>query len=496
MKRPASELGTLLAFGWPVALANASSCAMQMVDLAVVGCLLDTNALSAMCLSLVVVNLTQEPASFIIANAVTTLCASAFSSSQHAHSPAGYLRAAVRFALILTMPFGALLLATSPVMRSVFGLSDDVSTGISVYAPWCIAGVPPSLMLSGLLGFLRAQGRLRTTSALCVLMLIPNYILAVYVVPTRGLRGSALVTAAIRYTTTGLLAFCHQNAFRSGVPARVAGGSGAKAGSDTPAQAEPLQALRRHYTHSLLPATLRIGVGQLLPLLALGLSQAGARGFPNGTVAAACLALANLLLQTCLSLCMGVQQATLMLTSRHLSNDRQDAAAKVMRYAAGVLTGFAVILGLLCWQFGDAMGRAFSKDATIAAGLAPLMLYLAPTLLLKTLSGLYGQFFAVSGNGALGTWILFVAHWCVGLPASWVWATYSDDGALALMQAHTVAWLATAASFWVAYLQHARSSASSTSVPPPPPPPSKHHGSSAPLAQPLLSPSGQPAPPV
>ena len=73
-------------------------------------------------------------------------------------------------------------------------------------------------------------------------------------------------------------------------------------------------------------------------------------------------------------------------------------------------------------------------------------------LLLKAASGLYGQFLAVSGRGTLATLILLLVHWCVGLPATYLYAARVGGGVVALMQAHTAAWLTASLTFGACYL--------------------------------------------
>ena len=59
--------------------------------------------------------------------------------------------------------------------------------------------------------------------------------------------------------------------------------------------------------------------------------------------------------------------------------------------------------------------------------------------------------FAVTGRGSIGTWILLVAHCCVGLPAAWQWASVTGGGPAALMQAHTGSWLLATLALAVCY---------------------------------------------
>ncbi len=111
---------------------------------------------------LVVVNLTLEPASFITANALTTLCGDSLSSQNVAQIGVS-VRAAVLFCLLLTLPIGGLLLAT-PALLSLLTVSrNDVLGHAAEYAPAYVLVITPALLLSVLLGFLRAHGRLRST---------------------------------------------------------------------------------------------------------------------------------------------------------------------------------------------------------------------------------------------------------------------------------------------------------------------------------------------
>ena len=173
----------------------------------------------------------------------------------------------------------------------------------------------------------------------------------------------------------------------------------------------------RHYFHSLLPHTLRVGGSYVLIIISLLL---------GGDVieAATCLALATLLLQASLAACTGVQQATLMLTSRKLSMGHAESARDVIRLAAFVLLLLASVVceqpfclammhitrprhalpRSLCTTMmmiavcitrwadwcaqaalgfhagGARLGRAFSSDARISAGLTPLLPYIAPAV--------------------------------------------------------------------------------------------------------------------
>ena len=75
----------LLRYSWPVGLVTLLANAMVLVDLGVVGHVLGAGDLAGVCLCHLLVNLTQEPACFILTNTLTTLCADAFHSHNYAH---------------------------------------------------------------------------------------------------------------------------------------------------------------------------------------------------------------------------------------------------------------------------------------------------------------------------------------------------------------------------------------------------------------------------
>ena len=50
------------------------------------------------------------------------------------------------------------------------------------------------------------------------------------------------------------------------------------------------------------------------------------------------------------------------------------------------------------------------------------------------------------------TLILLLVHWCVGLPATCLYAARVGGGVVALMQAHTAAWLTATLTFGACYL--------------------------------------------
>jgi len=242
---------------------------------------------------LVVVNLTLEPASFITANALTTLCGDSLSSQNVAQIGVS-VRAAVLFCLLLTLPIGGLLLAT-PTLLSLLVVSQDVLGHAAEYAPAYMLVITPALLLSVLLGFLRAHGRLRSTGLVCSLAVVINAVNLVgarYSVSTLGLRGSALCTAAVRCLLFLSLAVLHR-------PLLVTQGVWPGATGAT-TQCSAVLSVFRLYIASLLPATLRFGVAQLLTLFALRLG--------SDPVEAACIFLSALILDVGYSLCVGIQQ--------------------------------------------------------------------------------------------------------------------------------------------------------------------------------------------
>lgn len=394
---------------------------------------------------LFVVNQSLEPATYITSNAMTTLCGEAFYAKNY-RQVASHMRGAVLFCVLLTLPIGGLLLGT-PALLALLPVPTSVLGHAAEYAPAYALVVTPALLLSVLLGFLRAQGQLRSTAIVCFVAAIINGAAAAFAVPALGVRGSALCTAAVRLVLLLLLAAAHRRLLAPAAGA-VTGGGGVR-GS--------LVALLRLYGASLLPATLRTGVAQLLTPLALLLGA--------GAVEAACVPLSVLLLTTGIQLSMGLQQATLIQTARYLSRQRLSAARHAMRVAGWLLLASAVAVGAACFLLRRSIGALFGGDERLVNVLDALSWYIAPTLLLRSASGLYGQFLALSGRGGRATLILFVVHGCLGLPAAYAWAALGRGAAIdatagdaaaapvvALMQAHTAAWLLAASCFCLSYL--------------------------------------------
>ena len=510
------DLRAITSAGWPVALANLSTYAFSILDLVVIGHVLGPDSLAAACLCLVVVNLALESSCFIMHNAMTSLCAYAF-AAQNSALLFWHVRAGTLFSVVLSLPIAALVLATPSLLAEQFALPEYVVAGVRAYAPSLAFVVTPSLLLSALQGLLRARGQQRSTALLSWLALLPNALFASQLVPAYGLRGSAYATAATRVVCLLLLGIRHRTALlQPAAHARsIAGGGSSGSGSGGGGLRAPLLYIGKDYAHSLLPVTLRIGVAQLVTLIAVvpSVSAAGA----HACIQAACFALTSLLLQAALSVCMGVQQATMMLVTRHVSLGRHQQARDAMRLAGVLLLTLSALFGapyyaarqhlgsLLIGSYADGASAADGGEgerddagADLAIGVRALAAYVAPVLLLKTASGLYGLFFAVTGRGAIGTCILLLAHGCVGLPVAWVWASAQGGSAEALMQAHTAAWLLATVAFGGCYV------CLPTSVPPPSAPPPDPEAASprssggggaavpSPLARPLLD-RGRPA---
>ena len=206
-----------------------------------------------------------------------------------------------------------------------------------------------------LLGFLRAHGRLRSTALVCALALVINAVnlaAAVAAVPTFGVRGSALCTAAVRCLLFLSLAALHR-------PLLVTQGVWPRAPGTPSQHAALLSAVLsvfRLYAASLLPATLRFGVAQLLTLLALRLG--------SSPVEAACIFLSALILDVGYSLCVGIQQANLKLTARYMSGQRAASARRAMRLAGLLLVLLAAAVGLACWMLRSTLGATPTRTPT------------------------------------------------------------------------------------------------------------------------------------
>lgn len=306
-----SELGNILRYSGPVALVNLCQYSMHLIDLSLIGHNLPSPSLAAACLCLVIANLLQEPACFIIANAMTTLCTDAFkpppsshSNPSATHAAVDYLKAAFIVCLLFSIPIG-LLIACSPLLLSLFSLPADVLSASAIYAPWAALTVTPALIQSKLLGYLRAQRQLQSTASVCVGAVCCNLLLAVMLVPTYGLAGSVWATIATRYFSVFLLLLFHQASFPltfldllfsvktqlgelfvsltgPGPEEKDAESREWEHAQSGKAREHPLKAITALYVASVLPATLRIGGFQLLTLLAFPLSND-----PNDSVAVA-----------------------------------------------------------------------------------------------------------------------------------------------------------------------------------------------------------------
>ena len=264
---PWDELNNMLRISGPVALVNLCTYLLQITDLVVLGHAMNSEALASACLSLVVANLTQEPACFIVANAMTTLLTDAFHArsaaylSASTHRPQDFLIGAFFFCLLLSLPIGALMCGT-PMMLSLLGVPGGVVAAAWQYAPLYAFVVTPALLQSSLLGYLRAQRRLQTATV-CVASVACNLALALFLVPSHGLRGSVAATALTRCFAVAMLLIVHRDSMPLSLPEfghevvrhlsqcadRVAAFVGsfadAPATTTTDGSREPLQA-RRH----------------------------------------------------------------------------------------------------------------------------------------------------------------------------------------------------------------------------------------------------------
>ena len=143
--------------------------------------------------------------------------------------------------------------------------------------------------------------------------------------------------------------------------------------------------------------------------------------------------------------------ATVMLTSRHLYRYRFTLARTTMRLAALPLLLFSAIVACLSFFLGDWLGVVFSDDAEVIQCVSTLTWYIGPMVLLKASSGLHGQYLAVTGRGVVGTYLLLIVPWGMGIPASYAWASLHGGGARSLLFVHTCAWLLTASVFAILY---------------------------------------------
>ena len=146
-----------------------------------------------------------------------------------------------------------------------------------------------------------------------------------------------------------------------------------------------------------------------------------------------------------------------MLMARHLGAGELDAAKHVMRLAGLSVFLFSVIVQLIFALSKSTLGLLFCSDEFVQRSLGVLSTYVAPMMLLKAVSGLFGQYLAVTGRSKLSTSVLFVIIWCLGLPVTWMWASFMypacANGAMeALMQAHLIAWLLAASCFAFCYM--------------------------------------------
>ena len=468
----------------PIALANLVTVAFTFVDFGVLGRHLGSDKLAGTVLAHTAVNLVLEPSVFILHNAVTSLSAYGAAAKDGAQLY-WHFRAASVFSLLLAVPIGVLALASPSLLREpALAVPEALTRDVAVYAPAYALSVLPTLLLSALQGFLRAHGQQRSTALLCCFALVPNLLLASALVPACGLRGSAYATAATRLTCLLLLGVRHSQllrpaVFANGILPRRSSSDGnpsapqpdgtiSKAAGAAHPLCAPLLYIANDYSRSLMPVVLRVNMLPLLTLVAVMPAFALLAGSSAATASrgAASFALTGLLLHAGLGVCTGVQQATIMLVTRHVGVGRFAEAHGSMRLAAALLFGLASFCGIPCHLLRSQLGTLFLGGGGVGEGdvgakgtarseimecMQVLGPYVAPLLILRTASGLFGLFFAVTGRRSIGTWILLVAHCCIGLPAAWQWASVTGGGPAALMQTHTGSWLLATLALAVCY---------------------------------------------
>lgn len=285
-----TEVHKLLALALPVAVVNVTSHVMIMTELGVIGHACGVLALAGVCMCRIVINLVQEPACFIVTNAATTICADA----QHSETFTvwAFVYATLLFAVTLTVPIAGLLLA-APSLLSMLALPSQIIREAAAYTPACAASVLPALLHSSAIGFLRAHQQLPSTSIICCITALLNALLMLAFVPLYGVAGAALCTGAMRCFSLVGLACRHWKSFCEAGHCLEFGG-----------RKEPLHtsllAFVQLYRASLLPATLRLGMTHLLPVIAL---LHGCDG-----LVAAVISLVMVLVQLCIAYSTGIQQ--------------------------------------------------------------------------------------------------------------------------------------------------------------------------------------------
>ena len=215
-----------------------------------------------------------------------------------------------------------------------------------------------------------------------------------------------------------------------------------------------------------MPVVLRVNMLPLLTLVAVMPAFALLAGSSAATASrgAASFALTGLLLQAGLGVCTGVQQATIMLVTRHVGVGRFAEAHGSMR-----LVPHSCLASLLSAAYPATYCAANLVLCSSVEAAARVMW--APRHRTNGDHGMHASsrsvccatphtencvrsprlFFAVTGRGSIATWILLVAHCCIGLPAAWQWASVTGGGPAALMQAHTGSWLLATLALAVCY---------------------------------------------
>eukprot|EP00310_Coccolithus_braarudii_P010306 CAMPEP_0183383004 /NCGR_PEP_ID=MMETSP0164_2-20130417/127232_1 /TAXON_ID=221442 /ORGANISM="Coccolithus pelagicus ssp braarudi, Strain PLY182g" /LENGTH=226 /DNA_ID=CAMNT_0025560633 /DNA_START=744 /DNA_END=1424 /DNA_ORIENTATION=+ len=159
--------------------------------------------------------------------------------------------------------------------------------------------------------------------------------------------------------------------------------------------------------------------------------------------------------QLCLAMSGGVHWAALMLRARYAHKAQPGDTRLVVQLAATLLLCLSLFIGALLQFIGQQIASIFSSDERVVQALLDLGVYVAPVLLFKSVSGLVGQFLAARGHGKIGTLLLLVFPWGVGLVGAFYVARLVQQGsggdsrlaALALLQTQTAAWFAAAFCF-------------------------------------------------
>ena len=115
-----------------------------------------------MCLVLLVVSLTEEPACFISTNALATLCSAAL-HQQQMNLVGRLVRTAAVHAALCAVPISALLICAPGLLDPLMHAPPPLIADLAAYATLRATAVLASLWLSAAIGLLRSQGLVRET---------------------------------------------------------------------------------------------------------------------------------------------------------------------------------------------------------------------------------------------------------------------------------------------------------------------------------------------